>query len=219
MSLLITAVIVYGFSRTINENLIHPKIPRPGLLYFHAVLFTGWLVFFILQSLLVRTRNLRIHRTIGWFGAGMGALIPLVGAATAVTMTRFHIVQLKTNNADADMIIPMWDMVAFTPAFVLAIYWRKKPEFHRRLILIATCILTAAGWGRFPEWLLPPVIFYAGVDLLILLGVIRDWIVNRKVHPVYSYALPVLIVGQTVVMYANVHKSAIWMGIAHALHG
>jgi len=63
------------------------------------------------------------------------------------------------------------------------------------------------------------VLFYAGVDLLILLGVFRDWIVNRKVHPVYLYALPAFIAGQTVVMYANVHKSAIWMGIAHALHG
>jgi len=219
MSLLVAAVIVYGFSHTIDQNLIHPKIPRPWLLYFHAALFTGWLVFFILQSLLIRTHNVRIHRTIGWFGAGMGALIPLVGAATAVTMARFDMVQLKMNNADADMIIPMWDMVAFTPAFVLAIYWRKKPEFHRRLILIATCALTAAGWGRFPEWLLPPVIFYAGVDLLILLGVFRDWMVNRKVHPVYSYALPALIAGQAAVMYANVHKSAVWMRIAHALLG
>jgi hypothetical protein len=149
----------------------------------------------------------------------MGALIPLVGMATAVTMARFDMMQLKMNNADADMIIPMWDMVAFTPAFVLAIYWRKKPEFHRRLHLVAICVLTAAGWGRFPEWLLPPVIFYAGVDLLILLGVFRDWMVNRKVHPVYLYALPALRAGQTAVMYANVHRSAVWMRIAHALLG
>jgi hypothetical protein len=42
MSLLVAAVIVYGFSHTIDQNLIHPKIPRPRLLYFHAALFTGW---------------------------------------------------------------------------------------------------------------------------------------------------------------------------------
>lgn len=217
MSLLATAVIVYGFSYTIDQNLIHPKIPRPRLLYLHATLFTGWLVFFILQSVLVRTHNVWMHRTIGWFGAGMGALIPLVGVATAVTMARFDATQLKMTNADADLIIPLWDILVFTPAFVLAIYWRKKAEFHRRLILIATCALTAAGWGRFPEWLLPPTIFYAGVDSLILLGALRDCIVNRKVHPVYSYAIPPLIAGQTVVMYLNVHKSACWTRIAHAL--
>ncbi len=61
------------------------------------------------------------------------------------------------------------------------------------------------------------MIFYAGVDLLILLGVFRDWIVERKVHRVYSCALPCLIAGQTAVMYANVHKSAVWMRIADAL--
>jgi hypothetical protein len=61
MSLLVAAVIVYGFSHTIDQNLIHPKIPRPRLLYFHAALFTGWLVFFILQSLLVRTHGKRRH--------------------------------------------------------------------------------------------------------------------------------------------------------------
>ncbi len=130
MSLLVAAVLVYGFSQTIDQNLIHPKIPRPPLLYFHAALFTGWPVFFILQSLLVRTHNVRIHRTIGWFGVGMGALIPLVGVATAVTMARFDMMQLKMNNADADMIIPMWDMVAFTPAFVLA--WISTAPYYAK---------------------------------------------------------------------------------------
>ena len=43
--------------------------------------------------------------------------------------------------------------------------------------------------------------FYAGVDFLILLGVIRDLIVNRSIHQVYRYALPAIILGQVVVMY------------------
>ena len=41
-------------------------------------------------------------------------------------------------------------MTSFTVLFWLAIYWRKKPEFHRRLVLIATCALTSAGFGRWP---------------------------------------------------------------------
>ena len=36
MSLLVAAVVVYGFSHTIGDNLIHPAIPRPLLLYFHG---------------------------------------------------------------------------------------------------------------------------------------------------------------------------------------
>lgn len=217
MALLIAAVVVYGFSQTIDQNLLHPKIPRPRLLYVHAAVFTSWLVFFTLQTILVRTHNVRIHRTIGWFGVELGALIPIVGVETALTMTRFNMTQLRSTSADADMIIPMWDMVAFTAVFVPAVLWRKKPEFHRRLMLTATCVLTAAAWGRFPERLLPPVFFYAGVDLLISLGLLRDWLVSRKVHPVYLCALPILIAGQTLVMYVVIHKSAAWIRIAHAL--
>ena len=45
----------------------------------------------------------------------------------------------------------------------------------------------------------------------------RDLIVNRHVHRVYVYALPALIVGQTVVMYSVVHNSPYWLKIANAI--
>jgi hypothetical protein len=108
-------------------------------------------------------------------------------------------------------------MVVFTTAFGLAIYCRGKPEYHRRLVYIATCALTAAAFGRFPAYLLHPTFFYAGVDVLVLLGMLRDWMVSRKIHPVYWYALPALIVGQTIVMYTNTHDLTYWRSIADRL--
>ena len=217
MALLIPATVVFGFSFTIGRNLIHPAIPRPAILYVHAAVFSGWLVFFLLQSALVRTRNVRAHRSIGWFGAGFGALIPVVGVATAIVMSRFDIRALHQNHVEMDLMIPLWDMVGFTTAFGLAIYWRRKPEYHRRLVYVATCALTAAAFGRFPAYLLSPNFFYAGVDLLILFGMVRDWIVSRKIHLVYLYALPLLIAGQTIVMYTITHDLAYWFRIARAL--
>ncbi len=219
MCWLIVVVVLYGFSFTIGQNLIHPAIPRPPFLYFHAAVFSLWLVFLIVQSALIRTRNIRVHQKLGWFGAVLGTAIPIVGVSIAITMARFNSQQLHQANTDADLIIPLWDMVAFTTAFALAIYWRRKPEFHRRLMLIATCALTAAAFGRFPENLLPAVFFYAGVDLLILLGAVRDLVVNRSIHVVYRYALPGFILGQTFVMYTNTHHSGWWLRIAHALLG
>ncbi len=219
MSLLIAVVVVLGFSQTIDMNLIHPTIPRPFLLYVHAAVFTGWLVFFILQSFLVRTSNVRTHRALGMLGIAMGIGIPVLGVATTLTMTRFNIETLHKPTAATDMIVPLFDMVAFASTFSLAIYWRKKPELHRRLILVATCALTAAGFGRFPAWLLPPSIFYVGVDLLILLGVTRDLIINKKIHAVYAYVLPAFIVGQTVTLYAAIHRPAPWVSIAHRILG
>lgn len=219
MSLLIVAVIVYGFSFTIGKNLMHPAVPRPWILYVHATVFSGWLVFFTLQSTLVRSRKVKSHRRLGWFGLALGTLIPIIGVSTAIVMGRFNTVSLHATHAESDLIIPLFDMVCFTSTFPLAFYWRKKPELHRRLMLVATCALTAAGFGRFPERILPAYLFYAGVDLLILLGIARDVIVNRTVHRVYLFALPPFIVGQTIVTYTAFHQVPFWLNIAHALLG
>jgi len=217
MSLVIVAVVIYGFSFTIDQNLIHPNIPRPSFLYFHAGVFSLWLAFLILQSVLVRTSNVIVHRRLGWFGAVLGAVIPIVGVSIAITMGRFNAQQLHRSNTEADLIVPLWDMVAFTIPFAWAIYWRRKPEFHRRLILVATCALTAAAFGRFPESLLPPTFFYAGVDVLILLGALRDFWLTRTIHPVYRYLLPAFVAGQVLTMYIDTHQSHFWVKIAHAL--
>jgi hypothetical protein len=217
MSLLIAAAVTYGFSHTVNENLIRPTSVRPFILYLHAAVFTGWLLFFILQSALVRTGNVRLHRKVGWFGAGLGVAIPIVGVATAVAMTRFNMLHQRFPGSDAFLVVPLWDVMGFIIPFALAIYWRKKPEFHRRLVLVATCALTAAGFGRFPHSIMPEHMFYAGVDILIFLGVVRDLIVNRRVHPVYLYALPAFILGQIFVVYTYSHSSPWWMATAHAI--
>ena len=216
MSLLIAIVVFYGFSRTVSAGLMHPPSPRPTVLYFHAVIFTTWVLFFIVQSALVRMRNVRLHGQLGWFGLALGASIPIVGIATTIAMGRLRLHEGRTDTPQF-LIIPFFDMMVFTVAFGLAFYWRKKPEFHRRLSLVATCSLTAAAFGRFPTNLIPHYWFYAGVDSLILLGVLRDLHVAKRIHSVYLYALPLLALGQTAIIHLYVTSWQPWIRIARML--
>ena len=99
----------------------------------------------------------------------MAATMLLLGVTTAITMARFNAVKLHQSDTGFGLMIPLFDMLCFGTTAALAICWRKKPEYHRRLIFVATCALTAAGFGRFPQWrLFPSDYFYAGVDILIL---------------------------------------------------
>ena len=82
MSLLLAAIVVTGFKRTVNENLFHPAIPRPFILWIHASAFSAWAIFFIAQSTLVRVHKVSWHRSIGWFGAGLAAVMVPLGVAT-----------------------------------------------------------------------------------------------------------------------------------------
>ena len=91
MSLLIAAIVVWGFSHTINQNLIHATPTRPWILYLHGVVFSGWVVFFIVQSSLVRLHKVHVHRTLGWFGAAWGVAIVVLGVSTAIKIGRAHV--------------------------------------------------------------------------------------------------------------------------------
>jgi hypothetical protein len=219
MSLLIAGVVVYGFGRMVDRRLIHAMPQRPVLLFFHATVFSGWVVFLILQSALVRMRNVGLHRMLGWFGVALGASVPIVGVSTVITMAHFNILHFHSTDEAAGLIVSLFDMAAFSLPFILAICLRRKPEFHRRLMLVATCALTSAAFARFPPFLVPPGWFYGGVDLLILLCVTRDLVVDRKIHRVYLFALPAFILGQCIAVYTAIHALPVWMKIANAILG
>jgi hypothetical protein len=217
MSLLIAVIVVIGFSRTVNQSLFHPAIPRPFLLWVHGAAFSGWVAFYMLQSALVRTRNVSLHRRLGWIGAGLGAVMVPLGFAIAIVMGRFDSAQLHQSDP-AFLSIPFFDMIAFGVLLSLAISWRRRPELHRRLLFIATCCLLDAPFGR-SDFIFYHYLFYPCLDSVILLGVVRDLVVNRSVHPVYRYALPVLIVGQAFTVYLWHGSPAWWLRTTQAILG
>lgn len=201
MSLVMAALIVSGFSRTVDAGLFHANPPRPLLLWIHGAAFSTWVVLFIAQSALVRVRKVSLHRSLGCFGAGLAALMVVLGVIVTVVMSRFDLTVLRRKNADTFIAVPFADMLIFGTCMALAIYWRKRPEFHRRLVFVATCELMDAGIGRF-DFIFNHNLFYAGVDLLIVAGMARDWFVDGRIHKVYLYALPVMILLQGVAVYA-----------------
>lgn len=218
MSLLLSGLVVWGFSQTIDHNLLHAAPPRPFLLWIHASAFAGWMAFFIAQSGLVRMRKVSVHRFLGWFGAALATLMVVLGFTIAVIMARFDAMQLKQSGTDAFLAIPFFDMIAFGVTIALAIYWRTKPEFHRRLMFIATVGLMDAAVGRF-DFIFNHNLFFLCLDCLILLGVGRDLVVDRRVNKAYFYALPLLIVGQNFTLYLWRVDPAWWRAITHAIVG
>ena len=216
----VTAGVVYaGFSQTVGMNLFHAAVPRPLILWFHGAAFSSWVLFFILQSALVRTRNVRVHRALGWFGAALGTAMVVLGFTTSVIMTRFDMRVLHEVTGTAEfLVIPFYDMIAFGTLFGLAILWRKKPDLHRRLLFLATVGLLDAAFGRF-QYLFDSNLFAVCVWGVMLLGPIRDWIVDKRVHRLYLIALPCVIVAFSFALYTWRSASPWWMSIAHSLLG
>jgi hypothetical protein len=218
MSLVLAALVLVGFSRTVNTNLFHANPPRPLLLWIHGSAFSTWMLFFIVQSSLVRARKVSVHRFLGWFGAALATAMVALGFTIAIVMARFDTLVLHQKGADAFLPIPFVDMVIFGSCMAMAIFWRKKPEYHRRLVFLASCQLMDAAIGRF-DFMFDHNLFYPALDLLIALGIARDWVVDGRVHKVYRCALLVLIVMQTLAIYAWRANPSWWAAISHPILG
>ena len=215
MAWLVLLVVGYGFGRGLGERLLHRAEPLPWILHVHVLVFAGWVLLFLIQTGLVSRHAVRLHRRLGLFGAGLGTVLPMLGVATALVMRQWHARQGSVH--DAFLAISFNDMLTFALAFGLAARWRRQPEFHRRLMLIATCALTVAAFARFPRALVPANTWYAYVDVLIGLGLLRDLIVEGRIHRAYAIGLPCVMAGQGLALYLAFAAPAGWLALLHAM--
>ena len=47
MAWLVLAVVAYGFGRGLVGRLLHPALPLPWILHVHALVFSGWVLLFL----------------------------------------------------------------------------------------------------------------------------------------------------------------------------
>ncbi len=143
-----TAVFV-GFSRTYYLKSVYGTPELAWLYHVHGAAFTTWLLLLIVQPALVLARRTPLHRQVGWIAVVLVPVMTVLAWLVSVDLGRrgggppgVPSIQFLT--------VPMATIVVF-PAFVAAaLYWRGKPEIHKRLMLIATLELVPAGFGRVP---------------------------------------------------------------------
>jgi hypothetical protein len=117
-----------------------------------------------------------------------------IGLATTVIMGK---VQVQRLGPDAGLFIfrPFEDIIFFATAFALAIHWRKRPDFHRRLMVLAACALTPPAISRIPGIHSLSTV-YLGTDLLVMAAILHDIVTLRRVHQVYRWGLGIGAAGQ-----------------------
>jgi hypothetical protein len=216
MSILIATIISFAFVPNLAERMVYPTHRPPLILYLHAAVSAAWVLLLCVQAGLVRGANLRLHRQLGQFGFALGISLPILTIVTEIAMNQWRVSQGHSPNP-VFFSISLNDMLSFSIAFGLAMWWRSRPEYHKRLLLVATVCLTSAAFARLhfvSNWW-----FYFFVDALIVLAMIRDFIVIRSVHRVYAIGLPLLIAGQILAFYLCFEKPEFWVNLSQFLLG
>jgi hypothetical protein len=161
--------------------------PFTALVHAHGALFTAWVLLFIVQTALVASRRVEVHRRLGLAGAALAAAMVVVGTFIAIATAARGSAPAGVDPL-AFLIIPIFDMVLFATFVAAALALRRDKEAHKRLMLLAYVSIVVAAVARLPGVLpLGPPVFFGLSFLFVVLAGIYDFLSRRRVHNVYMW--------------------------------
>ena len=225
MTATMAVVVLIGFARTFYLRFLFPELQSMAapemIFYVHGVVFSAWIGFLVSQALLIRNRNIQLHRSAGWFGVAIAAAVVLLGTYGALVAAQrpggFIGVPLPPLQF---LIVPFVDMLLFGLFVALAIMWRRDPQSHKRLMLLATINLLEAAFVRFPLDFIAagaPFTSFGLQDLFIVAMVVWDVRSSGRLHRVTLWAGLLTIVSQPLRLVIS--DTSLWLGFANWLVG
>ena len=226
LALMIAAIVLAGFSRSFYGTFV-ANAKHPWIIHMHAAVYVGWLALLIAQTVLAARGEIATHRRVGNFGIAYGALVWILGLIVSIAMPviNVHSGLWPAERGEQFLAIPLGDMVLFGGFFGAAIAYRRKPEIHKRLIILATVAVMFAAVGRaftnVGVLLGDPDAPLGGVPARLLLwyspvlvAMAHDLVTRRRIHPVYWIGVVAMAVAFLRVPYSQTDH---WHGIARAI--
>ena len=184
--------ILVGFFKTFIIPIISGTKTWPVSIYAHASLVFGWVLIFLIQSLLIQNKIYRTHIFIGRWAAlvALGAAISIVPAA--LYQCDRELKEGLGQTAISPILGSLASATMFLALVTLGVIYRKKAHAHKRLMLLATILLIWPAWFRWRHYfpsIERPDIWFACVlaDSLIIVAFIWDWLRNKRIHPALLY--------------------------------
>jgi hypothetical protein len=158
VQLYMAAVVVAGFAPSFYLKPERALAMHP-VIHVHAAIMTLWIVFMAVQGVLPAKGRLPLHRTLGWLGAALAALVLITGVMITVYGVHDGWDPFKLGSGEAFAAIPFRDLVTFGTFFGIGLATRKSaPEAHKRMMVLATLSVIPAGLARLAAFAPEPVI-------------------------------------------------------------
>jgi hypothetical protein len=186
MAVTAAASVFLGFARTFY---LKPYFPGIGpsltpLLVFHGLIFTSWIVLFVVQTVLVAAHRTSVHRGLGWVGAALAALMVIVGALTGIIRARVGETPATLPQL-AFLTVPLGDVFVFGCLVGASVYFRRRLDVHKRLMMIATLAVLPAAFARWPFAFAQRqdlLVAFGLADLLVVLVLVYDIATRGRPH-------------------------------------
>lgn len=144
-------VVLIGYFKSYYFSAFFDARPLANsLVHLHAVVMSIWVVYFVAQVALIRTKNIKLHKRMGMAGIALAVLVVVVGLATAYDAQLVRHAAPPGTDPHEFFILPVGDMLLFVIYFTGAIYSRKCPLEHKSLMLMTAINFAPAALFRIP---------------------------------------------------------------------
>jgi len=209
MAAIFVAIAFGGFFGTYWLQIARGTFTGSAMLHLHGLLFSLWTLFFLSQALLVANGKLKKHRAWGLLGISLATAMLFTGLAVAIQGLQARLDAGYGDAARAFTIVPVTAVLMFAGFVAAAVINLKRPEWHKRFMLVATVSLLQAAMARFfflaatgggpglrpglgpPQPIERTMIVGFLVELLIVAAIIHDRRSYGRVHPAYWWAFSV----------------------------
>jgi len=189
-SCLALVVTLVGFFKTFILPSGRGTFSAPAVIYIHGGLLFLWTAFLVMQSMLIQMRKLYLHRMLGFVSLGLMPCVVISTMAAGVYVLKRDLALGGGQVAISSLIGAFTTPMMFAVLVIAAIVYRRRPEFHKRLMLLAMIAIIWPAFFRFrhyfPSVAHPEVIFGLILpDCMILVAMLWEKLTIGRVHVVY----------------------------------
>ena len=184
MAILLCIIVYIGFSPTyFGAGMLRAPLPSP-IVHAHGAIFSLWMLLFVIQTALISAKRVAWHRSFGIIAFCLPPIMIILGVIAAIDALHRG-VSIGPLTPSVSAAIPFIGIAWFAVLIYASWSARRRPDAHKRLILIATMVLTEAAFGRFPWGRVgfPPAAgAVTGIAVLVLILILYDLIALHRFH-------------------------------------
>lgn len=216
MALAIFATVFLGFAPSFYLRPMFPGWPSPTepIIYVHGAVFTAWIVLLIAQVTLVSRGRTDLHRRLGAWGVALAVGMVVLGTIAALTAAgrAGGFVGIPVPPLQF-LAIPLVSLVMFAAFVTAAVMFRRNPQSHKRLMVLATVQVITAAIARWPVITnYGPPAFFGVTDLFIIALAIWDFRSRGRLHPATLWGGLIAIASQPAQLVLS--GTAAWLAFA-----
>ena len=203
MAAIFVVIAFGGFFGTYWLQVARGTFTGSPAVHLHGLLFSLWTLFFLSQATLMANRKVRQHRAWGLLGISLATAMLFTGLMVAIEGLQARLDAGYGDPARAFAIVPVSGILLFAALVAAAVANVRRPEWHKRFMLVATAGILQAAVARFfflaatgggpgmrpglgrPQPIENTMVAGWLVASLIVAAMIHDWRSHGRVHPAY----------------------------------